>query len=512
MRKSLRWRLQVWYGLVLLGVVTGFAGILFYRVRAARFQEIDARLTSNAQYLEASLRLLPPHVLDGPPPPPSPPPPPQPDERHASPPPPPPGLNDMLPGPPPKLPPPHSLAYIALPDATNTDARLRSLYFGIWLDDGTLLKAKGLPPETSALVFDRPNYEPSLRQHGEFREVMLPGPEQTSILVGQSVQADRDELARFGWQLVGLGTLLLSIGLAGGWLVSGRILRPVGVISTTASAISATSLSERLDVSVVDRELVELASVLNAMFARLEAAFERQARFTADASHELRTPLAIIRSHAELALARPRTADEYRDAIDTCLRASSRMTALVDGLLMLARADAGKLDLRQEPIDLRSLVEEGVTLFRPLASSKQVALDACLAETRIVGDPLRLEQVLTNLLSNALYYNHPGGRIEVQLGTAAAEVVLTVRDTGCGIPAEDQAHIFERFYRVDKARARASGGNGLGLAICKSIVEAHGGTLGFDSTPGAGSTFWVCLPAAGVGDGVCSTQKVRRLV
>ena len=140
---------------------------------------------------------------------------------------------------------------------------------------------------------------------------------------------------------------MLAVGLAGGWLASARILRPVAAISATASAISATNLSERIDAAAVDRELADLAGVLNATFDRLEAAFERQARFTADASHELRTPLAVLRSQAQLALSRPRSAEEYRKSIEECLRAAERMTALVEGLLTLARADAGKLDLRQ---------------------------------------------------------------------------------------------------------------------------------------------------------------------
>src|SRR5262249_46143957 len=156
----------------------------------------------------------------------------------------------------------------------------------------------------------------------------------------------------------------------GGWLISARILRPVAAISATASAISATNLSQRLDPQAVDRELAELAGVLNAMFDRLEAAFERQARFTADASHELRRPLAVLRSHAELALSRPRSAEEYRQTLETCLRAEGRMTALVEGLLTLARADAGKLDLLRQPVDLRQVTEESVALFRPLAEGK----------------------------------------------------------------------------------------------------------------------------------------------
>ena len=322
------------------------------------------------------------------------------------------------------------------------------------------------------------------------------GPLGTQILVGRSVRGEHAALGAFAWQLAGAGALVLVIGMVGGWLVSARILRPVAAISATASAISATNLDQRIDPRTVDRELEELATVLNAMFDRLEGAFERQARFTADASHELRTPLAVIRSHAELALARPRTAEEYREAIQTCLRASTRMTALVEGLLMLARADAGKLDLVRQSVDLRHVVEESVALLRPLAEGKRVSLHTRLEQARVTGDPIRLAQVVTNLVSNAVQYNRAGGEVRVQLEVTAGEAVLTVADTGCGIPAEDRPHLFERFYRVDRARSRASGGTGLGLAICMSVVEAHGGTIGFTTEPGRGSTFWVRLPCA----------------
>jgi heavy metal sensor kinase len=373
------------------------------------------------------------------------------------------------------------------------DANRGGEYFAVWRPDGSLLKARGLPGGTGAP--DMPlSPRPRLIEREEFREAVMGGPAGTRVLVGRSVRRESEELRAFAWQLAGAGAVVLAVGLAGGWLASSRILRPVAAISATASAISATNLSRRIDPEGVDRELAGLARVLNATFDRLQAAFERQARFTADASHELRTPLAILRSHAELALSRPRTEAEYREALGACLRAAGRMTGLVEGLLTLARADAGKLDLRRGPVDLRALVEESVSLFGPLARDKDVTLSTRLCPAEVSGDSLRLGQVVTNLLSNAVAYNRPGGQVVVRLEGSAGDIALAVSDTGCGIPAQDRPHIFERFYRVDKARSRASGGNGLGLAICKSIVEAHGGTIGFESEPGRGSTFWVRLP------------------
>jgi heavy metal sensor kinase len=486
MPRSIRWRLQGWYALVLLAVVGGFAGILYYRVRAARLQEVDAALEAGARYLDAHLRRFPPHELDG---------------GFAGKPPPPKGKDKKRGGPwppPPKGPSPKRLlAELNLPGAAEGQ-RSAGVYFGVWRSDGSLLKGIGVPEGVRGGEFTglRPDPNPRLTRRGDFREAHMTGPHRTHILVGRSLQAEEEDLLAFAWQLAGAGAVVLAVGLLGGWVISARILRPVAAIAATAAQISETNLSRRIDPKAVDRELAELAQILNATFDRLQAAFERQARFTADASHELRTPLAIVRTQAEVALSRPRSAEEYRDTVAACLRAASRMSALVEGLLLLARADAGRLDLQRTAVDLGQVVEETVAMFRPLAEERGVTFTACLARGEVNGDAVRLAQVITNLLSNAVQHNRDGGEVRVTLQVSAGEVVLTVADDGCGIPEEDRAHIFERFYRVDKARARSSGGNGLGLAICRSIVDAHGGRIGFETEVGRGSTFWVRLPCA----------------
>jgi heavy metal sensor kinase len=265
-------------------------------------------------------------------------------------------------------------------------------------------------------------------------------------------------------------------------------------MSAAAAAISATSLSRRIDVTEVDSELGKLASILNDTFGRLESAFARQVRFTADASHELRTPLAILHARAELTLSRLREPEEYRDALETCLRAARRMRSLVDGLLTLARADAGRLELRPQTLDLGALVSETVGLLEPLAEEKKVALSVSAPPLEMLADPTRLAQVVTNLTANAIHYNRPGGSVWVALEPGEREAILTVTDTGLGIPEEDRPHLFERFYRVDKARSREQGGSGLGLAICQSIVETLGGTIRFTTEVDRGTTFTVRLP------------------
>jgi two-component system OmpR family sensor kinase len=379
MARSIRWRLQAWYALVLLVVVTGFAGFLFYRVRAARFQEIDGGLEAGAQYLDAILRRLPPQPGMGPRPPA------------------PPGSlrdEDGRPGFPPLPPPPggqppgsweHLLAELELPrrpEQSGPEAAGERLFFAVWDENGELIKARNIPSQSGiadpgALPLSP---QPRISQQGEFRLAKMGGPRQTRILVGQSVRRQQEELRTFAWQLAGAGALVLAIGLSGGWFVSARILRPVAAISATASAISAANLSGRIDATTLDEELLSLAQVLNAMFDRLEAAFERQARFTADASHELRTPLAILRSHAELSLSRPRSVEEYKETLEASLRAATRMTGLVEGLLTLARADAGKLDLERKVFDWRTVVQENIDLVRPLAESKSVNLTARSSE------------------------------------------------------------------------------------------------------------------------------------
>jgi heavy metal sensor kinase len=348
---------------------------------------------------------------------------------------------------------------------------------------------------------DRDPPQPSIWQRGQYRETAVRKPDGSVILVGKSIESELAKLHAFGWQLAVSGGVVLVVGLLGGWLISTRIVRPIAAISTTASAISVTNLSRRIDTKTLDRELVGLANVLNEMFGRLEAAFERQARFTADASHELRTPLAVLHSHAELALARPRSPEDYRDTLKACLGASARMRSLVDGLLTLARADAGCLEVEYKRVDLRIVVEEVTAQYEIQAEETGIALSALLPPRPVLvsGETTFLARVAANLVANALRHTPAGGQVGLSLSTKGDHAILTVADTGSGIPEEDQPRIFERFFRVDKARSRASGGSGLGLAICKSLVEAHHGSIDFTSQVGCGSTFRVRLPLARAG-------------
>ncbi len=271
-------------------------------------------------------------------------------------------------------------------------------------------------------------------------------------------------------------------------------------MSAAARSISAADLSRRIDVDETESELGALAATLNETFDRLEAAWQRQVSFTADASHELRTPVSVIHSQAEHALARPRSVEEYRESLEACLRAAKRMKSLVESLLVLARCDAGRLDLARERVDLAETARQGAALLEPLAQERRVALETALAPAVVQADAARLAQVVTNLVANAIRYNKEGGKVVLRTAVEGGDAVLSVSDTGIGIPEEDRPHVFARFYRADAARSNENGGGtGLGLAICRSIVEAHGGSIAFTSPPGEGTTFTVRLRGAPTG-------------
>jgi len=328
----------------------------------------------------------------------------------------------------------------------------------------------------------------SRRTPGEARERMEPGPDGTSILVGRILATERARLRSFLLWIAFAGSLALGIALVGTLLLTRKALAPVARVSAEAAA------SHRMESGQSPSELEQLVQTCNVNLDKLQEALERQTRFTSDASHELRTPLSILLTETELALKKERAAEEYRSALETILRAARRMKGVIDGLLTLARADAGQIPIRNETVALRPLVEETLRLLQPIAVGRSVALSSELADLSVPGDPERLRDVVTNLVINAVRYNREGGHVAIRLREESREAELSVADTGVGIPESDRPHIFDRFYRVDKARSREQGGTGLGLAITKWIVEAHRGTISFSSREGEGTTFTVRLP------------------
>ena len=352
-------------------------------------------------------------------------------------------------------------------------------------------------PENRLTRRDAPS--PIYRQRGEFRELIRQSRQRwgINILVGRSIAGDMAALHEKEGMVALVGVAVLAAGLVGGLWFSRRAIKPIEAISATAAEISLSNLSRRIDVTGTETELTGLARTLNQMFDRIESAFSQQVRFTADASHELRTPVAVILSHAELALDKQRPAEELRETIETCRRSALRMRSLIESLLTLARFDSGEVKIESRWFDLSRTVGDCIALVRPLAAQRRIAIQMDLTPSTATGDPDRIAQVVTNLLTNAIRYNHEQGEVNVSLRSSPSEVVLVVSDTGIGIPPEHLAHIFERFYRVDNARSRKDGGVGLGLAICKSIVVAHGGQISVSSHVGRGTKFEVRLPKGG---------------
>ena len=273
-----------------------------------------------------------------------------------------------------------------------------------------------------------------------------------------------------------------------------RAIRPIADITDAAQKISTGDLSQRISTTDHTSELGELATTLNTTFARLEASFAQQAQFTSDAAHELRTPVSVILTQAQSTLRKERTVAEYKETLEACERAATRMRRLTESLLQLARLDAGQETFRREKFDLATTTQNCVSLIAPLAAERSLALKTSFTAAPSTGDSERIAQVVTNLLTNAIKYNRDGGEIFVTTRVENNFAVLTVRDTGLGISVEDLPRVFERFYRADQSRTNASGSAGLGLAICQAIVKSHGGELTVASKLGVGTTFTVRLP------------------
>lgn len=316
-----------------------------------------------------------------------------------------------------------------------------------------------------------------------------------SLELGISLAQTQATLAAFDRFVAGGAAVFLILAIAGGMLISRQALRPVAESIQAARRLDPENLSERLPRTGAGDELDELAGTINGLLDRLAAYHAQITRFTADASHELRGPLGAMRAAIEIALQKPRESAEYRSVLASLGEQCEQLTALVNGLLLLARADAGEVLIKREPIDLASLVREVVELFDPLAEERGTRLVAHLAgPATIVGDPSRIRQMITNLLDNAIRFTEPGGSVTLHVDRVADRAVLRVADTGIGIPAAHLPHIFERFYQVNGARA--SGGCGLGLSICRWIVTAHGGAIQADSGGIVGTEFRVTLPLA----------------
>jgi heavy metal sensor kinase len=292
--------------------------------------------------------------------------------------------------------------------------------------------------------------------------------------------------------------IVLVVAWIAGYGLARRALNPIEQMARRAQEITPEKLHARLPDNT-DDELGQLARVFNDTLARLEQAFQQLRRFTSDASHELRTPLAMIRSVGEVGLQKEGTCAEYRDIIGSMLEEVNRLTSLIDSLLLISRADAGHIQLHRTVVPVMGLAREAAGLFDILIEEKsqRLILEGD-EEAAVEGDCLFLRQALVNIIHNAVKYSPVGEIITVHVRNGGGNVVIEIQDNGPGIPAEDQGKVFDRFYRVDKARWRESGGAGLGLSIAKWAIEAHGGAIKLSSEAGRGCKFAITLPSAGI--------------
>ena len=508
---SIRWRLQLWLAFLLLCVLSGFGAAVYQLHRNNQLNQIDEELERRVSALGRAVRGGPPPFGQRPGRPP--------DDglgraRGG------PGHPDFDGGPGRSSPPrggpdsmrsgpdrpgemrfgprgfgPREVRLTSEVAGLFDETRTNGFYFTIWSRDGTLLKRSTNAP---ADVLTPERLAGDTRTHTRMRDTFRESFHFTElgdcVLAGRSITADLNVMRRFAGWLLAAGGAVLLLGLGGGWYVASRAIRPVEDISATASRISAGNLSERIPVANADNELGRLAGVLNSTFSRLEAAFAQQKQFTADASHELRTPLAVLISEAQTALARERSAVEYRETVEACLDTAQQMRRLTESLLELARLDAGQEQISRYPLEVAKVARDCVERIRPLAEHCGIKIHCEFATAEAFSNADRLGQVIANLLTNAIHYNKPGGQISVNTRAENDAAVLTIADTGKGIAPEDLPHIFERFYRADKSRSRADGHFGLGLAICKAIVNADGGNIEVSSEFGVGTTFTVRLP------------------
>ncbi len=462
--RSIKWRLQLWHGGILLTVLLGFGYTAFQLQRTREFRRVDQELHDHMAALLGPLR-RPGRA---------------PFRREAAP--PPDGFRPPLGGPP----------EIGR-DSENAFPEDGPFYFVVWDREGRVLRSRGVP---ETIQPPRRSGRGPINNRGDNRELLQFTPRGETVLVGRAISLELREMRNLAFVLLASGAGILALGLAGGWIVATRTLQPLDRISTTAQKIASGDLAQRIPQQENESELGRLVAVLNSTFGRLESAFAEQVRFTTDVSHELRTPVSVIVSQTQMALSRERPSPEYRESLEACQRAAQRMRRLIESLLQLARLDAGQEEIRQMPFDLSQCATESAELLRPLANEKGIELSVQTEPTRAVGDPDKIAQVITNLLSNALAYTPSGGRVILSAAVQDQLAVLTVADTGSGIPPEELPHLFGRFYRVETSRSRDRGGSGLGLAITRAIVQAHGGTIDVRSAPGQGSTFTVRLPLA----------------
>jgi heavy metal sensor kinase len=320
-----------------------------------------------------------------------------------------------------------------------------------------------------------------------------------TVETGASINKQQAWLQHFGLGLLLLTPAVLITAILAGHVMSRKALTPVALIANEARRISDKNLNQRLPISAANDELSDLSVTLNSMLARIDAGFRSVRDFTANASHELRTPLARLRTEIEITLLRPRSADEYSDALQRLQETTIDMTALIDGLLRLARAEAGSDSLHLSAVDLESVIQKTLGEWDPVTTHLGIDLrregdeSAGSGSLIVLGDAISLQRLLSIWLDNACKFTQRGGRIAVIAESQGDTVVLALQDTGIGIPLDQHERIFERFYRIQGDKGKPQGGSGLGLSLAAWIAAEHNTEIHLDSCPGKGSRFQIAL-------------------
>ncbi len=458
-RLTLRLRLTLWYSTVLGIILLLFAGFLYAQVRRGLYAQVDAGLQLAAGQALIGVVLedgLPAFRLDS-------------------------GNRDVL----------QQLShdfviYLVAADGRRLDA----------------ISSDDQPP----IVPFQPGPDTQLFEGDPWRVYGRPLPAeygQATIVVAQELDPLLGTLAALRAQLLWALPLALLLAGVGGYFLASRALRPIERISRTAELISAGDMSGRIQYQGPADEVGRLAATFDAMLDRLQAAFDRERRFTADAAHELRTPLTTLKGRIGVTLSRPRSPQEYEETLHSLESEVDRLVRLSKDLLFIARLDHAQISRTAEPVRVSELLTIAAAQLQPLAEARAVTLQLNSPDAlEIVGDVELLIRLVLNLLDNAVKFSPDGGLVTVSAQEQDGRVQLAVSDNGPGIAREHLPHLFERFYRAESGRERgrqpgAPGGTGLGLAIAYEIVRAHGGEIGVESEPGAGTTVRVSLPAAG---------------
>jgi heavy metal sensor kinase len=459
---SIRARLTIWYAAALLAILAVVSALSYSVLRWSLLQQVDASLTTVAQIVRET------------------------DERGAG--------------------------------GSEVERAIRELLgpgfsdqFFQFLDPEGRSRFRSGPPPAAALPLSQEARDNAARGQRTFETlgdprggpvrlltvpVLRSGRSVEIIQVSAPLARTREALARYLTTLLALVPVAVGLGAAGGAVLAGRALRPVREMSSAARQITAEDLHRRLARRGADDEIDHLADTLNTMLAGLEAAFAQAKRFSADAAHELRTPLTALKGEMEVALRAARSPEEYRRVLHSGLEEVEHLIGLVEDLLLFSRS-AAALGPPQVRVELEPLALEALEAGARRAQGKGVTVRAdALEPAAVLGDAGALRRALGNLVDNAIKYTPAGGKVEISLLAGEGQARIVVRDTGIGIDPTDAARIFDPFVRLDAARSRDAGGAGLGLALVRAIVDAHGGAIAVDSVPGAGSRFTIRLPLA----------------